>query len=158
MAMATNPSPQSRPKTSGTRITVTIPPYDYDVVRRLAKAKKVSASWNRVDNLTMGLVFEDLIRRFNEAANETAGDHFTPREVIRLMVNLLLEPDEHILTSEMAPEVGFEPTTNRLTADRSTTELLRNRGKGVKESGKRFRCQGASGEKLHWISRKAGVD
>jgi type I restriction enzyme M protein len=48
----------------------------------------------------MGLLFEDLIRRFNEAANETAGDHFTPREVIRLMVNLLLEPDEHILTTE----------------------------------------------------------
>ena len=48
----------------------------------------------------MGLLFEDLIRRFNEAANETAGDHFTPREVIRLMVNVLLEPDEHILTTE----------------------------------------------------------
>lgn len=54
----------------------------------------------RVDNITMGLVFEDLIRRFNEAANETAGDHFTPREVIRLMVNLLLEPDTKVLTQE----------------------------------------------------------
>jgi len=54
----------------------------------------------RVDNIQMGLLFEDLIRRFNEAANETAGDHFTPREVIRLMVNLLLEPDTHILTTE----------------------------------------------------------
>jgi len=54
----------------------------------------------RIDNIQMGLLFEDLIRRFNEAANETAGDHFTPREVIRLMVNLLLEPDEHILTTE----------------------------------------------------------
>lgn len=53
-----------------------------------------------VDNITMGLVFEDLIRRFNEAANETAGDHFTPREVIRLMVNLLLEPDTQVLTRE----------------------------------------------------------
>ena len=53
-----------------------------------------------VDNITMGLVFEDLIRRFNEAANETAGDHFTPREVIRLMVNLLLEPDTTVLTQE----------------------------------------------------------
>lgn len=51
-----------------------------------------------VDNFTMGLVFEDLIRRFNEAANETAGDHFTPREVIQLMVNLLMEPDGDILT------------------------------------------------------------
>ncbi len=53
----------------------------------------------RRPNISMGLIFEDLIRRFNEAANETAGDHFTPREVIRLMVNLLLEPDSHILTT-----------------------------------------------------------
>jgi type I restriction enzyme M protein len=55
---------------------------------------------NQVDNITMGLVFEDLIRRFNEAANETAGDHFTPREVIQLMVNLLLEPDTQVLTQQ----------------------------------------------------------
>jgi type I restriction enzyme M protein len=53
---------------------------------------------DRIDNLTMGLVFEDLIRRFNEVANETAGDHFTPREVIQLMVNLLMEPDGDVLT------------------------------------------------------------
>jgi len=52
-----------------------------------------------IDTITMGLVFEDLIRRFNEAANETAGDHFTPREVIRLMTNMLLEPDSDILTT-----------------------------------------------------------
>ena len=38
-----------------------------------------------VDNIEMGMLFEDLIRRFNEQANETAGDHFTPREVISLM-------------------------------------------------------------------------
>ena len=51
-----------------------------------------------VDNLQMGLIFEDLIRRFNEAANETAGDHFTPREVIRLMVDILFDPDDDTLT------------------------------------------------------------
>jgi type I restriction enzyme M protein len=51
-----------------------------------------------VDNIQMGLLFEDLIRRFNEAANETAGDHFTPREVIRLMVDILFAPDDQILT------------------------------------------------------------
>jgi type I restriction enzyme M protein len=44
------------------------------------------------------MIFEELIRRFNEAANETAGDHVTPREVIRLLVNLLFEPDGDILT------------------------------------------------------------
>ena len=96
---------------------------------------------SRVDNITMGLVFEDLIRRFNEAANETAGDHFTPREVIRLMVNLLLEPDTQVLTRKGSSSpsatrpaaqaacwrkarTGFAPTTNtprsRCTA-RTTT-------------------------------------
>lgn len=53
-----------------------------------------------VDNIQMGLLFEDLIRRFNEAANETAGDYFTPREVIRLMVDILFTPDDDILTTE----------------------------------------------------------
>ncbi|MCB0053189.1 MAG: N-6 DNA methylase [Caldilinea sp.] len=53
-----------------------------------------------VDNIQMGLLFEDLIRRFNEAANETAGDYFTPREVIRLMVDILFAPDDEILTTE----------------------------------------------------------
>jgi len=41
-----------------------------------------------VSNIEMGYIFEELIRKFNEASNEEAGDHFTPREVIRLMVNL----------------------------------------------------------------------
>jgi type I restriction enzyme M protein len=67
----------------------------YQVVSQFAE---IDLHPRRVDNITMGLVFEDLIRRFNEAANETAGDHFTPREVIQLMVNLLLEPDTSVLT------------------------------------------------------------
>jgi len=54
---------------------------------------------NAVPNIQMGHIFEDLIRRFNEAANETAGDHFTPREVIRLMVNLLFMNDERLLST-----------------------------------------------------------
>lgn len=67
----------------------------YQVVAQFAE---IDLHPRRVDNITMGLVFEDLIRRFNESANETAGDHFTPREVIQLMVNLLLEPDTNVLT------------------------------------------------------------
>ncbi|MEU4835451.1 type I restriction-modification system subunit M N-terminal domain-containing protein [Streptosporangium sp. NPDC023615] len=47
-----------------------------------------------VDNHQMGYVFEELIRKFSEISNETAGEHFTPREVIRLMVNLLMAPDD----------------------------------------------------------------
>ncbi|MEP7217408.1 MAG: class I SAM-dependent DNA methyltransferase [Bacteroidota bacterium] len=52
-----------------------------------------------VDNIEMGLIFENLIRKFNELANETAGDHFTPREVIRLMVNLLFMHDDQLLAT-----------------------------------------------------------
>ena len=54
---------------------------------------------DRVSNRQMGLVFENLIRRFNELANETAGDHFTPRDVIRLMVSLLFIDDGALLAA-----------------------------------------------------------
>jgi type I restriction enzyme M protein len=54
---------------------------------------------DRVPNQQMGLLFENLIRRFNELANETAGDHFTPREVIRLMVSLLFIRDDKLLAT-----------------------------------------------------------
>ena len=78
----------------------------YQVVSKFAD---VDLHPDRVDNIAMGLVFEDLIRRFNEAANETAGDHFTPREVIRLMVSILLEPDTHILTKKGLITRVFDP-------------------------------------------------
>ena len=52
-----------------------------------------------VPNEQMGLMFENLIRRFNELANETAGDHFTPRDVIELMVNILFIEDDELLAT-----------------------------------------------------------
>ncbi len=64
----------------------------------------------QIDNIEMGLLFEDLIRRFNEAANETAGDHFTPREAIQLMVDLLFCPDDDILTIAGKIFKLFDPT------------------------------------------------
>lgn len=63
-----------------------------------------------VDNIEMGLLFEDLIRRFNESANETAGDHFTPREVIRLMVNLLFMNDDDLLSKPGTVRKMLDPT------------------------------------------------
>jgi type I restriction enzyme M protein len=62
-----------------------------------------------VPNHEMGLIFEDLIRRFNEASNETAGDHFTPREVIRLMVNLLFTPDSQVLRTKGLVRTLYDP-------------------------------------------------
>jgi type I restriction enzyme M protein len=63
-----------------------------------------------VPNHEMGLIFEDLIRRFNEASNETAGDHFTPREVIRLMVNLLFTPDSRVLRTPGTVRTLYDPS------------------------------------------------
>ncbi|MBZ0171502.1 MAG: type I restriction-modification system subunit M, partial [Phycisphaerales bacterium] len=62
-----------------------------------------------VTNTEMGYIFEELIRKFSEAANETAGDHFTPREVIRLMVNLLFEEDGEALTKKGIVRTLFDP-------------------------------------------------
>ena len=62
-----------------------------------------------VPNAQMGLIFENLIRRFNELANETAGDHFTPREVIRLMVSLLFIDDDALLATPGAVRTLLDP-------------------------------------------------
>ena len=61
------------------------------------------------DSLEMGYLFEDLIRRFSEQSNETAGEHFTPREVIRLMVNVLFIEDKDILTREGIVKTLYDP-------------------------------------------------
>ena len=63
----------------------------------VSKFSDVNLHPDRVPNEQMGLIFENLIRRFNELANETAGDHFTPREVIRLMVSILFIEDDELL-------------------------------------------------------------
>ncbi len=62
-----------------------------------------------VSNVVMGYIFEDLVRRFNEQANEEAGDHFTPREVISLMVNLLFTGEEDVYTSDKVIKI-YDPT------------------------------------------------
>ncbi len=64
---------------------------------------------DKVSNIEMGYIFEELIRRFNEASNEEAGDHFTPREVIRLMVSLLFTPDNDTLTTKGIVKTLYDP-------------------------------------------------
>ena len=65
----------------------------------VSKFSDVDLHPESVPNEQMGLIFENLIRRFNELANETAGDHFTPREVIRLMVSILFIEDDKLLAT-----------------------------------------------------------
>jgi type I restriction enzyme M protein len=63
-----------------------------------------------VSNTEMGTVFEELIRKFSEISNETAGEHFTPREVIRLMVNLLFVEDDDVLAKPGVVRTIYDPT------------------------------------------------
>ena len=92
----------------------------YTQVDRLAKAKllyQVTEKFSSFDlhpeavsNSQMGLVFEELIRKFAEISNETAGEHFTPREVIRLMVNLLFIEDDEVLSKSGVVRTIYDPT------------------------------------------------
>lgn len=68
----------------------------YLVIQKFAE---INMSADAIDNLEMGYMFEELIRKFSEQSNETAGEHFTPREVIELMVDVLLDPDMDKLTT-----------------------------------------------------------
>jgi type I restriction enzyme M protein len=63
-----------------------------------------------VSNAQMGTVFEELIRKFAELSNETAGEHFTPRDVIKLMVNLLFIEDDDALTKPGVVRSMYDPT------------------------------------------------
>ncbi len=63
----------------------------------LERFKSVDLHPEKVDNPTMGMIFEELIRKFNEALNENPGEHFTPRDVVHLMVDLMLAGDEDLI-------------------------------------------------------------
>lgn len=62
-----------------------------------------------ISNLEMGYIFEEIIRRFSEAHNEDAGQHYTPREVIRLMVNILFNDDSDVLSGSNVAKTIYDP-------------------------------------------------
>jgi type I restriction enzyme M protein len=75
----------------------------------VSKFAEVDLHPGTVSNLEMGYLYEELIRRFSELSNETAGEHFTPREVIRLMVNLLFIDDDALLTTPGIVKSLYDP-------------------------------------------------
>ncbi|MDA8292320.1 MAG: class I SAM-dependent DNA methyltransferase [Actinomycetota bacterium] len=94
--------------------------FDFDAqITRLARADllylvlsrfaEVELHPDAVSNIEMGYLYEELVRRFSELSNETAGEHFTPREVIRLMVNLLFATDDDILTDAGVIKTLYDP-------------------------------------------------
>ncbi|MDP1889693.1 MAG: class I SAM-dependent DNA methyltransferase [Gemmatimonadaceae bacterium] len=78
----------------------------FEVVKQVAA---VDLHPDTIPNIAMGYVFEDLVRRFNEQANEEAGDHFTPREVIKLMVTLLFTYDDLVYKEGKVIKI-YDPT------------------------------------------------
>jgi type I restriction enzyme M protein len=92
----------------------------FTVIDRLEKAKllfKVAEIFSSFDlhpsvvkNADMGVIFEELIRKFSEISNETAGEHFTPREVIHLMVELLTYLDDDVLSKPGIVRTVYDPT------------------------------------------------
>jgi type I restriction enzyme M protein len=78
----------------------------YQIVQHFAKAPLDPKT---IDNHMMGTIYEELIRRTSEAANEEAGDHFTPREIIKLMVHLLFAHDKDILKQKHLIRTIYDP-------------------------------------------------
>ena len=78
------------------------------VVQRFGDPR-VNLHPDAVDNATMGTIFEELIRKFNEALNENPGEHFTPRDVVHLMVDLLLAGDERQLRTKGVVLSVYDP-------------------------------------------------
>lgn len=99
-----------------------------EVVKRFAA---LDVHPDRVSNAEMGDVFEELIRRFMEASKDVAGDYFTPREVVRLMVSLLFAPDEDDLSNPHAIRQVYDPTCGTGGMLSEAHEWLQSHGSGA---------------------------
>lgn len=87
---------------------------------------------DKVTNIEMGYIFEEIIRRFSEAHNEDAGQHYTPREVIELMVNILFAEDSDILSGEEIAKTIYDPacgTGGMLTVAEEYLQKLNSKAK-----------------------------
>ena len=97
----------------------------------LERFKNVDLHPDKIDNPTMGTIFEELIRKFNEALNENPGEHFTPRDVVHLMVELMLAGDEAEIRSKRAIRTVYDPCCGSggmllITKEHITSGLRKN--------------------------------
>lgn len=99
----------------------------------LERFKNVELHPDKIDNPTMGTIFEELIRKFNEALNENPGEHFTPRDVVHLMVDLMLAGDEKEIRAKKAIRTVYDPCCGSggmlmITKEHITVGLRKNGG------------------------------
>jgi len=97
----------------------------------LERFKNVDLHPDKIDNPTMGTIFEELIRRFNEALNENPGEHFTPRDVVHLMVDLMLAGDEDRIRRKGVVCTVYDPCCGSggmlmITKEHTTVGLRKN--------------------------------
>ncbi len=94
---------------------------------------------DRIDNLQMGYLFEHLVMRFNEQANEEAGDHFTPREVIRLMANLIYTGERDVYRPGIVRSI-YDPTcgTGGMLSESEKFILAQNAGANLHLYGQEY--------------------
>ncbi|HFQ82131.1 MAG TPA: SAM-dependent DNA methyltransferase [Desulfobacterales bacterium] len=102
----------------------------FEVIKEIAA---VDLHPDRIPNIAMGYLFEDLVRRFNEQANEEAGDHFTPREVIKLMVNILFTHDDLVYREGKVIKV-YDPACGTGGMLSESEKLIKDKKKGLNPS------------------------
>ena len=102
----------------------------------LERFRTIDLHPGKVDNPTMGTIFEELIRKFNEALDENPGEHFTPRDVVHLMVDLMLAGDEPRIAGRGAVRTVYDPCCGSggmlMIAKEHITEGLRSNGERLK--------------------------
>ena len=94
----------------------------------IQEIEKLDLSLDTVDNHDMGYIFEELIRISNEQSNETAGEHFTPRDVIKLMSSIMFTPDKEVLNRKGIIRSIYDPTCGSAGMLISCIHYLRERG------------------------------
>lgn len=102
-------------------------------------ASQINLSPKAITNLQMGYLFEELVRKFNEQANEEAGDHFTPREVIRLMVELVFTGEDGIFEPGIYRSV-YDPTagTGGMLSESEKAALAKNPQANIELFGQEY--------------------
>lgn len=117
--------------------------------------KKVDLHPSVVDNATMGTIFEELIRKFNEALDENPGEHFTPRDVVHLMVELLLAGDERRLKKPGTVVTVYDPccgSGGMLTIAKEHVTV------GVRDNGEILKKAIAPGTDIHLFGQEVNPE
>ena len=110
----------------------------YLIIKEFCSAD-INLSPKAITNLQMGYLFEELVRKFNEQANEEAGDHFTPREVIRLMVELVFTGEDGIFEPGIYRSV-YDPTagTGGMLSESEKAAMAKNPQANIELFGQEY--------------------